>query len=126
MTDRQLTDSEIIKALDCCKYDDCNNCPNVVDNCHANLIDYALDLINRQKEEIKRSNALIICKNKIIEGLDKSIEYAYNKGVQEFAELLKNDWIGNLYYCEDLDITDWIDNLLKEMVGDSDEQRKSV
>ena len=48
-----MTDSEIIKALDCCKYDDCNNCPNVVDNCHANLIDYAISLINRQKARIK-------------------------------------------------------------------------
>ena len=113
-----MTDSEIIKALDCCKYDDCNNCPNVVDNCHANLIDYAISLINRQKEEIKRLNALIICKDKIIEGLDKSIEYAYNKGVQEFAEKLLNTWWHNGYESPDVDFDDFIYNLVKEMVGE--------
>ena len=111
-----MTDSEIIKALDCCKYDDCNNCPNVVDNCHANLIDYAISLINRQKEEIKRLNALIICKDKIIEGLDKSIEYAYNKGVQEFAERVKD----LIYEADDINPVSetQIDNLVKEMVGE--------
>ena len=40
------------------------------------------------------------------------------EAVKEFAELLKSDWIGNMYYCEDLDIIDWIDNLVKEMVGE--------
>jgi archaellum component FlaC len=49
-----MTDTEIIKALECCKKDDCDNCPNDFGNCYANLAGYALDLINRQKAEIKR------------------------------------------------------------------------
>ena len=42
----------IIKALECCKNDDCDNCPNDFGNCYANLAGYSLDLINRQKAEI--------------------------------------------------------------------------
>lgn len=32
-----MTDNEIIKALECCKKDDCDNCPNNFGNCYANL-----------------------------------------------------------------------------------------
>ena len=58
-----LTDNEIIKALDCCVKDDegvrgtCNkNCPLFGRNvdCTIFLRKYALDLINRQKAEIER------------------------------------------------------------------------
>ena len=48
-----MTDKEIIKALECCKRDDCDNCPNGFGNCYANLAGYALDLINRLQEEIE-------------------------------------------------------------------------
>ena len=48
-----MTDKEIIKALECCKKDDCDNCPNNFGNCYANLAGYALDLINRMQEEIE-------------------------------------------------------------------------
>ena len=53
-----------------------------------------------------------------LEQLTAKLDQLKSEAIKEFAELLKNDWIGNLYYCEDLDITDWIDNLLKEMVGE--------
>lgn len=49
-----MTDKEIIKALECCKKDDCDNCPNDFGNCYANLAEYSLDLINRQKVEIEK------------------------------------------------------------------------
>ena len=49
-----MTDNEIIKALECCKNDDCDNCPNDFGNCYANLSGYSLELINRQQEEIDR------------------------------------------------------------------------
>ena len=49
-----MKDNEIIKALECCKKDDCDNCPNDFGNCYANLAGYALDLINRQKAEIEK------------------------------------------------------------------------
>ena len=49
-----MTDEQIIKALECCKHDDCDNCPNCFGNCESNLATHSLDLINRQKAEIER------------------------------------------------------------------------
>ena len=49
-----MTDNKIIKALECCKKNDCDNCPNGFGNCYANLAGYALDLINRQRVEIEK------------------------------------------------------------------------
>lgn len=48
-----MTDNETIKALECCKDNDCDNCP-FEEQCRRNgsLADIALDLINRQKTEI--------------------------------------------------------------------------
>lgn len=145
-----MTDSEIVKALECCLIKDCDNCPFDQFKCEPGLEKESLALINRQKAEIERLktfcknsqtatkywhktakskqaeierlNALIICKNKIIEGLDKSIEYAYNRAIQEFAEKLKNKLTScskaidgkSEYLICDFDI----DNLVKEMAGE--------
>jgi hypothetical protein len=49
--EKKLTDEEIVKALESCKKDDCDNCPNTFGNCYANLAGYALDLIHRLQEE---------------------------------------------------------------------------
>lgn len=53
--------NEIIKALECCKKDDCDNCPNDFGNCYSNLAGYALEVIQqtasrneKQKAEIER------------------------------------------------------------------------
>ena len=46
-----MTDKDIIKALECCKKDDCDNCPNDFGNCYTNLAVCSHDLINRQKTE---------------------------------------------------------------------------
>ncbi len=51
MTDKKLTDADIVKALECCNNCDCGGCPCLTeDGCKD--IDYAeiLDLINRQAE----------------------------------------------------------------------------
>ena len=56
MTDKKLTDSEIVKVLECCvTYEFCTVCP-LVDNCPSScsLLKSTLDLINRQKAEIER------------------------------------------------------------------------
>lgn len=109
-----MTDSEIIKALDCCKYDDCNNCPNVVDNCHANLIDYAISLINRQKAEIKRLKE----ENNHFANIGKMDSKIKSEAIKEFAEKLLNTWWHNGYESPDVDFDDFIYNLVKEMVGE--------
>ena len=140
MTDRQLTDSEIIKALDCCKYDDCNNCPNVSDNCHANLVDYVLDFIDRQKAEIEElyktlddkivelqamRNAANSYKSEVerleycnsvnvssIGTLHERLKEAKAEAIREFAEKVKQEI--NFSYA----VWRVFDNLVKEMVGD--------
>lgn len=50
-----MTDEQIIKALRCCGMRDCGKCPYVgfKEEC-GNLSILALDLIDRQKEEIER------------------------------------------------------------------------
>lgn len=51
-----MTDEQIIKALECCGYKNCKQCPNFSEDieCSEKLIKLALDLINRQKAEIER------------------------------------------------------------------------
>ena len=49
-----MTDNEIVKALECCKIDDCDNCLNNFGNCYSNLAGYALNIIKRQQAEIER------------------------------------------------------------------------
>ena len=64
MLDKNLTDNEIIKALECCASDNINSC----DDCpfykqcenDEQLSKYALDLINRQKAEIERLDKELI------------------------------------------------------------------
>ena len=41
----ELNREQIIKALECCAKDDCDNCPNSFGNCYSNLAGYALALI---------------------------------------------------------------------------------
>ena len=60
MTDKKLTDNEIIKALECCNKPigktECGICPlyHSAGRCTENMLTNALDLINRQKAEIER------------------------------------------------------------------------
>lgn len=58
MTEREFTDEEIIKALECCVGDDfdyCKECPSLRNKpCQEPMLIGALDLINRQKAEIKK------------------------------------------------------------------------
>lgn len=50
-----MTDNEIIKALECCRSTSCYDCPYNDENlCIDALLQYALDLINRQKAENER------------------------------------------------------------------------
>ena len=46
--------TEVIKALECCAKDDCDNCPNGFGNCYSNLAGDALYLIKELTEENKR------------------------------------------------------------------------
>ena len=58
-----MTDNEIIKALECASYYDCDKCPHHQENCDDRIADQyelskdALDLINRLQAEIERLKA---------------------------------------------------------------------
>lgn len=153
MTDKKLTDKEIIKALEYCK------------DCSANLNVEIIDFITRQKaenENLKVENqSLRTAANSLkmhyekaqaeIEKLEKESndkERAYNdefclrkewqtkcrelleekqttqsEAVKKFAERLDNEtfdvyYAGSLYHVVDIDD---VKEILKEMVGDSDD-----
>ncbi len=105
-----MTDNEIIKALEtCCGDNGCFGCPYTKDySCRLlrNPIKDALDLINRQKAEIERLN---------YENLQTiaSIKHLKAEAIKEFAERLKKETKGLIG-------ANFIDNLVKEMVGDGE------
>ena len=120
----KYTDEQIKKALECCKrgeLNDCEDCPCFEDGgastteCIGNLLSNALDLINRQEAEIERLKK----NNKTIM---QTIADIHTEAIKEFAERLGE----TVTYYEDecnafvpfVDCRD-IDNLVKEMVGES-------
>ena len=118
MTDKKLTDEEIIKCLERC-----------VKRGNRNYdTDIVLDLINRQKSEIERLKGSTVVNN-IMESQRIKREAKAN-AYKEFAERLKNICKGIItqewnekaapisWSCAYADFIDDIDNLLKEMVGE--------
>jgi len=108
-----MTDNEVIKGLECCKNDDCDNCPNTFGNCYSNLAGAALDLINRQQTEIDR---LSVYNEEIVNRIRKS-------AIKEFEDKLKEkavdvgicDAQGNSFGGATVVFVGDIDNLVKEM-----------
>lgn len=138
------TDEEIIKALECCvsEKDTCKNCPfqelkhydyenemfEIMPNgkqyddwsCERWLNVAVLELINRQQAEIERLNKLVIEKHKKNNELHEYLQYAKSEAVKEFAERLRSRIIDDfLGYKTDATIS-YIDNLLKEMLGEDE------
>ena len=142
-----MKDNEIIKALDCCGFEYgnlCSVCPKYEkdnDFCQEELHNYAIDLINRQKEEIKEWKRVVETlveqheKDKAeIDGLRADLKrvcaerdahictnnFIKSEAVKEFAERLKARIIEDfLKYNTDTTIG-YIDNLVKEMAGDTE------
>lgn len=110
-----MMDTEIIKALECCKnpIPMCDDCPvGSGGMCFDLLKDYALDLIRRQKEEIDH-----------FADIGKMYSEVRAEAIREFAERLKRkSYITKPYAFlapentkfEMVDVCD-IDNLVKEM-----------
>ena len=143
-----MTDNEIIKALECCAQPIpiCKECPcydsNVPYPCADQLKWATLNLIDSQQTEIERLNSLVddhfwdFCSIAGCEGASNDCwktcpDSRYNKikseAIKEFAEKLKEkvhifesgfeaneDRIVKIVTLKD------IDNLLKEMVGDTE------
>ena len=81
-----MTAKEITTALECCKKDDCDNCPNDFGNCYANLAGCSLDLISRKQAEIEK----LKIENQSLRSAANSYKIHYNEAraeaVKEFAE----------------------------------------
>ncbi len=84
MPDKKLTDSEIVKALECCKngtLNDCDGCPCFNDEdtdtareCVENLMSNSLDLINRLQEKYEEAEDTIQFADKEIKRLNAENE----------------------------------------------------
>ena len=102
-----MTDNEIIKIL-----------TDYGTQCKPEVISAAISLINRQQAEIER----LKIENQSLRGAANSYKLHYNKArteaVKEFVERLKARIIEDfLEYNTDTTIG-YIDNLVKEMVGE--------
>lgn len=130
-----MNDNDIIKAVGCCEIKDCHECPyKGYTNCRESVMHGALDLINRQKEEIadlkakKKICAEVIARqdneidklSKMVDNYEsclRCVEVIRVNAIKEFAERLK-DAVDEPTEIdgEDIDfIIDIIDNLVKEM-----------
>ena len=114
------------KALELCTENDisaCSECEycGCIGNCVDHLITDALDLINRQKAEIERLQNILN---------EKAILFAENtkneikaEAIKEFAENAKEElyeWVGADNSIPLYRIKQVIDNLVKEIVGDTE------
>lgn len=104
MTEHKFTDEDIIRALECCANGECDECLYCdCSPCKEYLNNAALDLINRQREEIE-----------VIKETTAEIRY---EAIKEFAESIKT-------YYDHIDktvgalINYTIDQKLKEFLGE--------
>lgn len=125
-----MADNGIIKALKCCKsaVASCEECPMYVEGvvCHGyELNEKALDLITRQQVEIERlniENMLTMSERNAFRAsfyeVSKQLKTAKSKAVKEFAERLKEKAMQKFDWNEYVEVEE-IDNIVKEMVGDT-------
>ena len=109
-----MTDNEIVKALECCIKDDCDNCPDTFGNCEHNAMRNALDLINRQKAEIEMLREGIRFERERVNAIPNLIKNAKPEAIKEFAERLKERVVSKYDYT-DIRVFKELDNLVKEM-----------
>ena len=114
----KYTDEQIKKALECCSKgvykDGCTLCPFFHENCtdDEKMLKSVLDLINRLEAE----NAKLKEKNRLAcQCTPKAIRRTRTEAIKEFAERLKKELSFGKYIQPDQ-----IDNLVKEMVGESE------
>lgn len=121
-----MTDKEIMQALECCtsKSISCQKCPLLKKSKYERkLIHHSFDLINRQQAEIEKARAEAI--KEFAEKLKEEIEQALESNYTAKAERMSktNDCTDTFVICcigkilALSDINDYIDNLVKEMVG---------
>lgn len=119
MTDKKLTDEEIIKALEGSILN-AKWCDSKAWSIEIYKLESAFDLINRQKSEIERQNRFIESQNELISKLALAGKNATVEAYKEFAEKLENEinMRTSLSIEQDKNVIRIIHNLLKEMMGE--------
>ena len=126
-----MTDNEIIKYLEQ-TIDKYNKNEIFVDNIRLDKL--SLDLIKRQQAEIERLRSVqLVQANRIaelrstkfeqinvIQNLKQQLITSKSEAVKEFVERLKKVWFDNGYESPDVDFENFVDNLVKEMVCDTE------
>ena len=109
-----MTDSEIIKALECCCVSECDECPyDEQTACVEILKEGTLALINRQQAELERLKG-------IAEVKQKNKRTLKSETIKEFAERLKGDLNKDFRLYGNCTVYDWvkhIDRIVTETVG---------
>ena len=83
MTDKKLTESEIVKLLECCKKSQCSNCEYSKKCDGYTQVNYALDLITRQKTE----NENLKVENQSLRSAANSLKMHYEEAQAEVERL---------------------------------------
>lgn len=121
-----MTDIEIIKVLEN-SINTYNQKGIYVDT--ENLQQQVLDLIKRQRAEIERlekarqRQAYLSCnlRGQKYELMNR-ISVVKNEAYKEFAEIIKDKWFDNRYDSPNVDFDDFIDDALKELIGENNER----
>lgn len=111
-----MTDNEILKALECCGIANCDGCPFADEEygCKDNgLTLFALDLINRLEAEVEQWKEEANRYQTLWCEAENDLQTAKAEAYKEFAERLKTETKGLIG-------ANFIDNLVKEMVGEQD------
>lgn len=128
MTDN-MADNEIIKALECCKSQECAECSRLCNHfpdsheCKVDLMEKVYNLIDRQNAEIERlQNHIKNSFDGLLKQYEESvIKTAKSEAVREFAErvnqLTTSYWFDNINK-EHIDYI--VKEIVKEMVGDEE------
>lgn len=108
MTDKKLTDEEIVKALECCINGNiCSECALSAGNCNEKVaMAFALDLINRQKAEIDDLERIVgMMDNR--KYYRKFVDEVYRKEVGNELSDPDFDYIYQLYFDQKAEIEKW-------------------
>ena len=139
-----MTDEQIIKALECCRSENGNDCERCQytkivyrqgeGGCTNRLMQDALNLIIRQQKELEAKHAHILCLNAEVERLTEEVEIksqkranifeissAYERGraeaITKYHEEVKKRCIeGGIYPAF---VNRQMEDVRKEMVGES-------
>ena len=112
-----MTDNKIIEAIDCCRIENCHECPyREYYNCREVLAKDTIDLINRQKAEINElGNKCDDCAGCIQWKCDCANIKA--EAIKEFFEKIEEFYSEEVYenFVSSNKVLTFLDNLVKEM-----------